>query len=384
MKELHYAENGKRDIHQLENEFDKAFNKWDEQTWKYDNNRKIVIDYVKSCRKGKTKSGNKHIRIQKSTLYRTMGILKLLSEEWLQMDFDKVNQEINWKHWNSFYDRMEENKILNAYGKKYQNGTKAKNYKTIRKFLKWKYGENKYYPKYCEDWVTTEENRTKEFLTRGDVEKLVNGASAIRIKCLIMMLFDGGFRIEEAGNIKWSDIRKPDGKEYYQAYVKAETSKVKKDRYVSLPLASDFIDMYKNSLESKELLNSSDYLFSASYGGFYSTVSKLGKRVLNRNISPHTMRHSSATYYSEIIQTYQNFCYRYGWNLNSKTAQRYFHKRSDDEIVGQAKDHEIQRYKTEFERQKLLIDSLRKQNDDIQRQMKEVLLEVAKIRKTKN
>ena len=352
IKKLKFASNGKRDIHGVEDDFDHAFEKLEMvEKWKYDTNRKIVLKYLKACKKGEAKSAEKNKRIGKATLYRVSGILRLLSEKWIKKDFDKTTKD----DWDKFYEAMEEDKILNDHGKKYKATTKSKNYKTVRKFLKYTYGSNKNYPDFCDTWVTTEETPTKDFLTRTEVERMINAAGGIKMRCFLQMLFDGGFRIEEIGNLRWKDVSKPDGKDYYKVHVRKETTKTKQERYVSLMLSTDFIESYKNS-EIKRLngkFEEANFLFENEYGSFLKSVKRIGKKVLNKDISPHTMRHSSATYFASIIKTYQQFCSKYGWKLRAGTAQRYFHSIDDDAIADQSKDHEIARFKTEFETVKL-------------------------------
>lgn len=342
-------------MHGLEDEFNTAYQKLcNQDKWKHENNRQTIIKYLEDCMIGKAKSGKSNKRIGRSTLYRVLGILRLLSEEWIKKDFDKTTQA----DWDNFYKRMEFNKIKSQSNKAFKASTKAKNYKTIRKFLKWKFGENKYYPEFCVDWVTTEEKTSKEHITKPELDRMIEATPTLRVKSLLALLFDSGMRIEEVANIRWKDMEKTkDG--YYRIHVRAETSKTKQERFVTIPLASSLIESYKNSekrqkdASGKLAFKDSNYLYDNTYQGLYKTINRIGLKVLNKNISPHTMRHSSASYYADIIKTYQQFCSRYGWRLNSDTPQRYFHKREDDLVSEQATENAIAEYKAQFEKLKV-------------------------------
>lgn len=361
MTSIKYAQNGKRDFHNLEEEFDQAFEELHNEEWKIPENKDALIDYLKACKRGKTKSAGKNRKVGKSSLYRIMGILRLFLEEWIGKDIRKVTREDVAK----FYDAMEDDEIKQSNGKAYKQSSKSKNYKTIRKFMRW-VGKGDY----CDDWDVTEEVPTKEFLSRNEVERLVNSAG-IQYKAHIMILFDGGLRAEEYGNLRWKDLKKKDGKKYYQAHVRKETSKTKKERFVSLWLATDYIDSLKTYQKEKlgAEFNEEGFLYNGMYQSLLRQIKRLGKQVLNKHITPHMLRHSSATYYANVIKTYQNFCYRYGWSLNSSTPQRYWHPQNDDEVAEQAKEHEIAKFKTQFEQVKLRNDALQQHLEKLEKTM---------------
>lgn len=46
------------------------------------------------------------------------------------------------------------------------------------------------------------------------------------------------------------------------------------------------------------------------------------KSILNKRVTPHILRHSSATYYANHLSHYQ-LCYRFGWSMASKMPNRY-------------------------------------------------------------
>jgi len=375
MGKVVYAANGKRDLHQLESEYDNALAAVAAEEWKHPANKHVVLEYLRDCKLGRAKSGGINLKIGKGTLYRILGILRLASESWLKKDFDKTTQA----DWDKFYEDMEEDKIYNEHHRKYKQSTKAKTYKTLRKFLKWRFGENKHYPAFCDNWVTREERVTKDYLTRSEIDKLVESTSTLRIKALVMILFDGGFRIEELANLRWADVKKTD-KGYYKAHVRKETTKTKKERYVSLLLSTDLIDSFKNSEKNKNKdFDENGYMFETSYNKLYTTINRIGKKVLNKKVSPHTLRHSSATFYADIIKTYQQFVTRYGWTLRSSAPQRYFHTVDDQEIAEQTQDHEISKFKNDFEKVKLENAQLRDVIRDMEKSQAKLTSQVERI-----
>ena len=49
---------------------------------------------------------------------------------------------------------------------------------------------------------------------------------------------------------------------------------------------------------------------------------RVSKRVLGKRVTPHILRHSSATYYANLLNHHQ-LCYRYGWSMASDMPNRY-------------------------------------------------------------
>lgn len=361
MGKIKYASNGKRDFHNLEEEYDNALEELRNEKWSIPENKELLLDYLSKSRRGNVKSGGRNRKVGKSTLYRTMGILRLFLNEWLKKDITKATA----RDLQDFYNRMEDDLIRQTNGEAYKPATKAQRYKQIRKFLSW-LGK----AELCNSWDFTEETVSKEHLTRSEIERMAE-AAGIRFQAHIMMLFDGGFRAEEYGNLRWKDITKPEGKEYFQANIRKETSKTKKNRKVSLWLATDSLIAYKNYMREKqgEEFSEDNYLYTGEYQSLLRQIKRLGKKALNKKVTPHMLRHSSATYYANVIKTYQNFCYRYGWTLKSSTPERYWHPQNDFEVADQTKEHEIGRFKTEFEQVKLRNNQLQQEINEIKNLM---------------
>lgn len=96
-------------------------------------------------------------------------------------------------------------------------------------------------------------------------------------------------------------------------------------RNIPIPLFTKEVEVYLNSASMRS--REDDELFPKfSYRSYAARLSKLGRKMFNLNITPHIMRHSSATHYAEILNT-QSLAMRYGWTFNSKELNTYI-KRS--------------------------------------------------------
>lgn len=371
---IKYAQNGKRDLHQTESMFDDKIEKIRNEEWKFDSNRRIILEYILACKRGRVKSGKTNKRVSKSWLYRIMGILKQLSEDWLQKPFD----ECDFTDWNIFYDNMEDDIIKSCNGKAYHQNTKCKIYKIIKKFAKWKWSDGLTYPDFCNDWVTTEIIQSKNHISFNEARDMIETAHATKVKCLIAMAFDGGFRIQEMANFKWSDLTFTDSG-FYRVKVRAETCKTGKERSVDLFLeqTTQLVSQFKNLIFKG---NEDDFLFPTSYRNLYKTCIKISLKAIGKRVNPHMLRHSSATYYSDIIKTYQQFCYRYGWDLSSDTAQRYFHGSNSDLIYQDVVKHETSKIKSHYETVKAEKHQLDRQVDFQEKDISQMKKEIRELR----
>lgn len=243
-----------------------------------------------------------------------IAILSRLSEEFAK-SFDRVSQE----DMERLILKFDEDKVLSARGKPFSDETRADYKKTIKKFWKWKDGNNTQYPDLVE-WIdVTVKVKEIPALSRQEVERLVDATASIRLKALIMVLFDSGARIEELLNVRLKEEHvswKPDLDCYT---IRLEFSKTK-PRTVSLPLASNHLRAWLQVHPVKE--NPESQLFPIRYDAIRMSLYRLASRVLKKRVTPHILRHSSATYFANKLNHYQ-LCNRYGWTMSSDQVNRY-------------------------------------------------------------
>lgn len=137
--------------------------------------------------------------------------------------------------------------------------------------------------------------RLPSVLSREEVEKLIGGATNIKHRALLMLLYSSGVRLRECLNLRPVHI------ESDRMKVRVEQGKGRKDRYTILSKrALKALRIYYSAYRPKY------WLFEGRGGKQYSARS-LGKVVTNaarkagiaKNVTPHTLRHSFATHLME-------------------------------------------------------------------------------------
>ncbi len=141
-------------------------------------------------------------------------------------------------------------------------------------------------------------------LSLEEIEKLISATEentdlAKRNRCMIEVLYGCGLRVSELTELQISNIN------FKENYLKIQG---KGDKVRFVPLAdytADFIKNYINNIRSKQKINPkhSDILFLNSRGAqisrqmvFLVIKEIVRKTGIQKNISPHTFRHSFATH----------------------------------------------------------------------------------------
>lgn len=307
----------KKDIHNREKHFITARTNLETDQVIIKENKEFILKFIRDCRLGKTLKNRQKKSIGVARCLKYIQILKKIST-WLDKPFDQVIQQdmeklIEALENDQYCINVKSNKQEIPKTRKYAHSTKLDYKKTIRKFYKWLLGDNKHYPELV-DWIDTYDI-VKEIpaLTREQVEKLVD-VSNIRDKTIIMFLFDSGARIEETLNIRVKDLTK--NEDTYK--VRIVVSKTK-PRTIHLPICSKYLELW---LQEYQYNTDEEFLFPINYNSLRMMLHRKSKSILNKRVTPHILRHSSATYYANHLSHYQ-LCYRFGWSMASKMPNRY-------------------------------------------------------------
>jgi len=352
-----------KESHDVQKMYDKLLEGLSNDKLMISENRDMIIKFLHDAKMGKTLIGRQKKKIGIPRLLRVSKILKDMSNKWFTKPFTAINEQ----DMTIFIERLEEGKIHSAKGKPFTYETQTTIKKFIRKFFKWL--NNGSYPEFVNFIDTSERIPEIPALTRDEVEKMIDKCSTTRGKAIIMILFDGGFRAMELLNVRLKDVflRKDEDKgEYYQ--IRCTTSKTR-PRTISVPLSYKHLKAWLD--EHPDSKNENAFLFPVEYSYLERFVRLLGKRVLNKRVTAHILRHSSATYYCNILEHYP-FCHRYGWSLNSDCPKRYIDYNGIDEQKTAEKviTDEVNSYRKEnqqlSERLSLLSEQMSKLHNELQ------------------
>jgi len=227
------------------------------------------------------------------------------------------------------------------------------NYNTIvKKFYRWLYllrenGNNIQkgeYPPIC-SWIPTtirKKNIPKvkpnEILTEDEVAKLLEFSTHPRTRALIFMLYEGGLRVSECGNLRVKDLTKT---EYgYLVSVEGKTGSRTPEFINCVPALNKWLSVHplvekiKNG-ENPPLWVNIDGKNTGKHMD-YGTIRMMIKRIarksgIKRRIWNHLFRHSRVTHVlvNGLMTETQAKKY-FGWCPSSKQLETYTHLQSAD------------------------------------------------------
>lgn len=318
-------------------------------------NVELIINFCNDCLLGKTVLDKQKKRLSMGRVVKYLYSLKALAF-WLQKDFQDVTQQ----EMESLIARLEADQLqyFTPQGKlvrrTYTSHSKHDYKATLRKFYKWLLGNNRTFPPIVA-WIDTFLQRPEvPALSLAEVERLAEYGRTARDKCIIMLLFETGARAEEFLNIR---LRNVERREDYAA-VRLEVSKTFA-RTVLVYKSVRFLEDWLQQHPSRDDPNA--VLFPLTYQALCNMLREAAKRArLGKEVRPHVLRHSCATWLaSKRVGRYQ-MCKWMGWAMSSDMPDRYIDRTGVEmeEAVRLIRDDEL--------------DALRRQNSEMQRELAHV------------
>lgn len=220
---------------------------------------------------------------------------------------------------------------------RFARNTLADYIRFIKRFYIWMY-ENKYtkldlrkIQKIKPPAFNTMTKTVDMLLSEEQVRAMIEGCQISRDRAIISMLYEGGFRIQELGTLRWNQVKFTD----WNVTVNVD-SKTGKPRYIPLVMARSYLAQWKNDYPFP--VTEDGYVFLTNgrheqlqYHGIKKQILILAKRAgIEKHITPHIFRHSRITHL--IQQKYPESVIKLMmWgDINSKMFHTYAHLTNSD------------------------------------------------------
>nr|WP_320160891.1 site-specific integrase [uncultured Methanoregula sp.] len=134
-----------------------------------------------------------------------------------------------------------------------------------------------------------------DILTEEEIKKMVVACESTRDRAVIMMLYDGGFRIGELGKLTWGQV----SFDNYGVVVNVD-EKTGKPRYVRLLAASSYLAKWKDDYPFDPVGNNLVFIShqkqAIAYNTMYRQIKRIAERTgIKKNVHPHIFRHTRIT-----------------------------------------------------------------------------------------
>lgn len=210
------------------------------------------------------------------------------------------------------YSTLEKFTGANGDPTKYAQNTLHTLFGVVRPFLLWliEEGHNsvlneKKIRKIKRPSANTMTKKAADILTDDEIKQIIQACVTSRDRALIQMLYEGGFRIGELGNLTWGDIKFDTGKHGEKLGVIVNTNqKTGKPRYVRLTMSREYLAAWKADYpfapEPESLVFITTHRKTkepVTYDGIRRQIQYIVERAgIKRKITPHLFRHSRITH----------------------------------------------------------------------------------------
>lgn len=134
-----------------------------------------------------------------------------------------------------------------------------------------------------------------DLLSPDEIEAIISACTSARDRALIHVLYEGGFRIGEVGNLRWGDIKFDDG-----GVIVNVNFKTGKPRYIRLVMSKQVLSTWKKDHPDAR---TDAYVFLDRSGkpvNYYAVLKQMQRIVqragITKHVTPHTFRHSRITH----------------------------------------------------------------------------------------
>ena len=315
MKSDHSAE--KIDVHDVIRKYERARKRFETDTTISTINRQHILTFLDACQLGKTIFGRQKKRIAEKRLAKYLYLLRRISLWIGNVDFKTISQQ----QMERFVARVERNELTSwidgiEQPTQYADWTRRDIKVTLRKFYKWLLGDGRQYPDLVA-WIDTHiVDRAPPVLSIDEMRLLVGHAPSLRRKAMLWTLFETGARAEEFLNIRLDHIEEKENR----FAIRIEYPKTFK-RNIPVYEAYQYLKLWLQQHPNSGDPNAQ--LFPGSYRALSKFLTRHGDKILKKNVTPHLLRHSFATWLaSQKIGRYQ-MCKIMGWRLSSSMPDRY-------------------------------------------------------------
>lgn len=269
--------------------------------------------------------------------------------------FNKPFDKVTRADVEDFVNKLHRNQLRTKRGAPYSGNTKSDLKKFLKQFWKWFKGQGEDYPDAVR-WIKTnvakdEKPEEKDTVTLEEAVKLARAFNKIEYRIMTLILFDSGFRIDELLSCKKKDLTFEDfdaGKKCF--WIKCNRSKTL-TRKVPVPLFTEELNVFVNSASFQTQPNDEPLFGNVAYFAYNKALKATSERVLKKRLSPHHLRHSSATHYAkEFDGNMMMIADRYGWSYTSDELKLYIRRSGAYQRQGvkKAYENEVLKLKAEL------------------------------------
>lgn len=281
----------------------------------------------------------------------------------LKVMFNLVTKHINLEkakrpEIEAYINKLHRNDLKKQNGQNFSGSSKSDIKKFIKQFYKYYRGNDEHYPIEV-SWIRTniskdERPEEKTVITEQEAVKLASHFKKPEFRILTLLLFDSGFRISEMLGIRKKDLtfEKLDDDDNKCFWVYCKESKTL-PRKVPIQLFTEDIKTFINSAYFRSL-NNEDTVFNVLYQSYLKSLSLASQKVIGKHLSPHSLRHSSATLYARLYDgNSMMLADRYGWSYSSKELKTYIRRSGAFQRIGAKKVFSTELIKLKEENKKL-------------------------------